>query len=222
MIESEVMAKFLTALPFLPARRTLPSLARAATSCEGCDLFRRATQTVFGLGPASAELMLIGEMPGDHEDVEGAPFVGPAGRLLDRALESAGIDRKTVYVTNAVKHFRWEERGVRRLHKKPTSGQVEACRPWLIGEIDAILPRLIVCLGATASQSLLGSSFRITKARGKLVERDQRVTVLATYHPSAILRAPKSDDRLRMEEIFTNDLRTAARFLRTKRRGVKR
>jgi DNA polymerase len=209
-------------LPFLPTRRTLPALAKAAASCEGCDLFERATQTVFGRGPSTAELMLVGEMPGDHEDIDGKPFVGPAGRLLDCALEAAGIDRKTIYVTNAVKHFRWEERGVRRLHKQPSAGQVEACRQWLLGEIDAITPRLIIGLGATAAQALLGSSFGITKARGQVVERDNEIPVLTTYHPSAILRAPTSDDRHRLEGILTDDLRTAAEFLKSNRRAAAR
>jgi len=212
------MTKYPTALPFLPARRTLPALAKAASNCEGCDLYERATQTVFGRGPSSAELMLVGEMPGDREDVEGEPFVGPAGRLLDRALETAGVDRKTVYVTNAVKHFRWEDRGVRRLHKTPSAGQVQACKPWLLGEIEAIAPQLIVALGATAAKALLGASFRITVSRGELVEREQETPVIATYHPSAILRAPTSDDRARLEADLTEDLRTAAKFLKSARR----
>jgi uracil-DNA glycosylase len=190
-------------------------MRKAAAHCEGCNLFRQATQTVFGRGPSTAEMIVVGETPGDKEDLEGKPFVGPAGRLLDRALEAAGIDRKSVYVTNAVKHFRWEERGVRRLHKKPSGGQIEACRPWLLGEIKAIAPRLVVCLGATAAQSLLGHSFKITRSRGTAVRRPGAVPALATYHPSAVLRAPSSEDRARLERDLQEDLREAAKFLRS-------
>jgi uracil-DNA glycosylase family protein len=206
------MPRFLTAAPFLPKRRTLKTLAAAARQCEGCDLYRMATQTVFGEGPAPSRLMLVGEVPGDREDREGRPFVGPAGRLLDGSIRAAGLDKGAIYVTNAVKHFRWEERGKRRLHKKPSGGQVEACRPWLLAEIEVVEPEVVVCLGATAAQSLLGADFRITKSRGQLLEGDG-MKVLATYHPSAILRAPLSLDRERMEGEFIHDLTVVRRYL---------
>jgi DNA polymerase len=211
------MGRYPTATPYLPRRVTLASLAAAAQACRGCDLYAAATQTVFGEGPARADFILVGEVPGDREDLEGRPFVGPAGRLLAECLESAGIDREASYVTNAVKHFRWEPRGLRRLHKKPTWGQIEACRPWLLAEIAAIGPKVVICLGATAAQSLLGPKFRITKSRGQIVpstaadERwpEGRPEILATYHPSAILRAPKPDDRARMRADFIRDLEVA-------------
>jgi uracil-DNA glycosylase len=211
------MTKYPTALPYLPSLKTISAMRKASAKCDGCDLFRKATQTVFGRGPTTAHLVVVGETPGDNEDLEGKPFVGPAGRLLDRVLEGAGIDRKSVYVTNAVKHFRYEERGVRRLHKKPSGGQIEACRPWLLGEIEAIAPRLIVCLGATAAQSLLGSTFRITKSRGTIIRRSDGVPVLASYHPSAVLRAPSPEDRARLESELLEDLRTAANFTKSAR-----
>src|SRR5579863_4221252 len=157
-----------TALPFLPKRRDLASLKRAAEDCEGCDLFRTATQTVFGKGPAQAALMFVGEQPGDQEDKAGEPFVGPAGKLLGTCLDEAGIHRDSVYVTNAVKHFKWESRGKRRLHEKPNLKEVNACHPWLDAEIHAVSPQLIVCLGATAAQAILGPHFRVTKSRGMI------------------------------------------------------
>ena len=173
---------------FLPPRMNLAALRASAAKCRGCDLYKDATQTVFGEGPKRAKLMLLGETPGDEEDRAGHPFVGPAGRLLDEVFDEAGLDRTEIYVTNAVKHFRWEPRGRRRLHKKPSARQIEACHPWLQAEILVVQPLLIVCLGATAAQSLLGRDFRITKQRGKFFDTDH-AAVMATYHPSAILRA---------------------------------
>src|SRR5690348_9447530 len=161
------MAAKTSANDFLPTRLNLSALRQAAAECKGCDLYKNATQTVFGEGPRRARMILLGEVPGDQEDIEGKPFVGPAGRLLDDCLDEAGIARDDVYVTNAVKHFRWEPRGKRRLHKKPTSRQIEACRPWLHAEILVIKPDIVVCLGATAAQSMLGRDFRLTKHRGK-------------------------------------------------------
>jgi DNA polymerase len=175
-----------------------------------CELWHCATQTVFGEGDPHARVMLVGEQPGDKEDIEGRPFVGPAGRLLDRALDEAGIDRATTYVTNAVKHFRWEARGKRRIHRKPSGGQIKACHPWLEQEIGAVRPELIVCLGATASQSLLGSAFRLTKHRGELIEVAGLPPVTATVHPSSILRAPDDASRTDEMERFVADLRAAA------------
>jgi DNA polymerase len=200
-----------TAEPFLPSRLSLKSLRSAVDSCEGCELFRFATQAVFGEGNRSARMFVLGEMPGDREDIEGRPFVGPAGRLLDEAFAEAGIDRHDVYVTNAVKHFRWEERGKRRLHKKPSARQIEACRPWLQAELLVIAPQALVCLGATAAQAVIGKSFRITRERGKLLRPDSPWNVVATWHPAAILRSPDRDARRRMRDELVGDLRTAAR-----------
>jgi DNA polymerase len=204
-----------TAEKYLPLRMNLTSLRRAAADCKGCDLYKHATQTVFGEGARRAALMLVGEVPGDEEDKEGHPFVGPAGRLLDAALDEAGIDRDSVFVTNAVKHFRWEARGKHRLHKKPNRGQIEACKPWLHAEILVIQPQVIVCLGATAAQSLLGHQFRITRQRGRFFdpspESNGAAAVMATHHPSSILRAPDKVDRHRKREELVNDLRRAMR-----------
>jgi uracil-DNA glycosylase len=200
---------------FLPPRLSLAALRRAAKHCQGCDLYKNATHTVFGEGPRRARMILVGEVPGDEEDKQGKPFVGPAGRLLDDSLEDAGISREEVYVTNAVKHFRWEPRGTRRLHKKPTSRQIEACRPWLQAEILLIQPKVIVCLGATASQAILGRDFRITKQHGKFYHNDEGIWFTATYHPSAILRAPEKADRERMQTEFVEDLKRAAKLLAT-------
>lgn len=183
----------MTAEHYVPDTRSLRALREAAATCQGCDLYRHATQTVFGDGPRRSSLMLVGEQPGDHEDREGEPFVGPAGRLLDRALKAAGIDRAAVYLTNAVKHFKFTERGKRRLHAKPERSEVRACRPWLDAEIAAIRPDLIVCLGATAAQDLLGTAFRVTKERGRVHDTGDGLRVLATVHPSAILRTPSED-----------------------------
>jgi len=192
---------------------TLSSVRRAAIDCRACDLWKHATQTVFGQGPRHAALMLIGEVPGDREDLEGQPFVGPAGQLLDRALASAGLDRSEVYVTNVVKHFKWEPRGKRRIHKRPNAAEIAACRPWLDTEIRLVKPRVIVCLGATAAQALLGRAFRVTARRGQLVESPLAPVVLATVHPSALLRAPDEATRRRDTERFIDDLRVAAKEL---------
>src|SRR5881296_1439105 len=174
-----------SAAELIPERPNLASVRDAAKACQACDLWKRGTQTVFGEGARQAELMLVGEQPGDAEDLAGRPFVGPAGKLLDRALEAAGIDRATVYVTNVVKHFKWEPRGKRRIHKKPNSAEIAACRPWLDAEIDVIKPKVIVCLGATAAQALLGDQFRVTRERGTLIPSPLAPFVMATVHPSS-------------------------------------
>jgi uracil-DNA glycosylase len=197
----------------IPERPTLSSLRQAAAGCRACRLWRNATQTVFGEGTEEAEVMLVGEQPGDREDLSGRPFVGPAGKLLDRALEEAGIDRHKVYVTNVVKHFKFEPRGKRRIHKKPAAEEIAACRPWLDTEIRVVNPRAIVCLGATAAQALLGRTFRLTHHRGEFIESPLAPLVTATVHPSSILRA--RDDESRHEEMqrFVEDLRVVARRL---------
>src|SRR5918912_3593109 len=184
-----------SAADFIPPRPTLAKLREAAAECRGCDLWAVGTQTVFGEGPRNAAVMFVGEQPGDQEDRAGVPFVGPAGRLLDAALEQAGIDRREVYVTNAVKHFKWErgEKGKRRIHKKPNDMEIRACHPWLEQEIALVRPRVIICLGATAAQSLLGKQFRVTKDRGKRIESPLAANVLATIHPSSILRPPDAE-----------------------------
>lgn len=203
-----------SAADFLPARKTLAALRRAARDCQGCDLYRNATQTVFGEGSTHARLILVGEQPGDREDIEGHPFVGPAGRLLDEALIESGIDRDEVYVTNAVKHFKWTERGKRRLHKKPSSREISACRPWLSSEIEVLHPQGLICLGATASQALLGAAFRLTRRRGELMKTDLAGWIMATYHPSAVLRAPDEKRRHQMRDELVADLKVAAAALR--------
>ena len=194
----------------LPARPALSSVREIAAKCKACDLYKRATQTVFGEGPRKAAVMLVGEQPGDAEDVAGHPFVGPAGKLLDRALDEAGIDRRLVYVTNVVKHFKWEPRGKRRIHARPTAGEIGACRPWLETEIALVKPRVLVCLGATSAQALLGKSFKVSRQRGEFVESSLAPLVTATVHPSSILRAP--DEATRREEMarFVRDLRNVA------------
>jgi DNA polymerase len=202
-----------SAEPFLPDRLSLPALRAAAQGCKGCHLFAGATQAVFGEGSPDAEVMLVGEQPGDKEDLEGRPFVGPAGRELDQGLEAAGIERKKVYVTNAVKHFKFEQRGKRRIHQKPNAAELAACRPWLDAEIELLKPRVIVCLGATAAQSLLGRSFRVTKQRGEPIAASPLADwIVATIHPSAILRAP-DDVRQAEREAFAHDLKVAASLL---------
>lgn len=195
---------------FIPPDPTLEQLREAARDCKGCGLYARATQTVFGCGPARAAVIFVGEQPGDMEDQTGKPFVGPAGQLLDRALDEAGIDRRRVYVTNAVKHFKWLPRGKRRLHSKPSALEVRACLPWLEAEIRVVQPAVIVCLGATAAQALLGRDFRVTRMRGRLMSWREGIRALATIHPSAILRAP--DDAARHAELqrFIEDLRPVA------------
>jgi DNA polymerase len=200
-----------TAAPLVPQRPSLPRLRDAAAGCTACDLYKTGTQTVFGEGARSAEAMFVGEQPGDQEDRAGKPFVGPAGRLLDEALEDAGIDRTQVYVTNVVKHFKWAARGKRRIHQKPNWQEIAACRPWLEAELAVVEPRVLVCLGATAAQALLGRQFRVTKERGKPVESDLAEHVLATIHPSAILRDPET--REQEYAAFVADLEKVARLL---------
>jgi DNA polymerase len=190
----------------------LEVLRAEAAGCRACDLWQCGTQTVFGEGPEHAPLMLVGEQPGDREDVEGHPFVGPAGALLDWALEEAGIERTAVYVTNAVKHFKWTAKGKRRIHQKPNAGEVEACRPWLEAEMAAVRPRIVVALGATAAQALLGKDFRVTKHRGEFFEQEDGPVITATVHPSSILRAP-DDTRQREMAALVDDLRTVAKRL---------
>src|SRR4030088_3121326 len=189
---------------------SLAELRKAAASCRACDLWKNATQTVFGEGAEGAGMMLVGEQPGDRENIEGKPFVGPAGRLLDRALEEAGIDRRRVYVTNAVKHFRWTRRGKRRLHEKPNAQQIRACRPWLESEIAVVKPRILVLLGATAAQSVMGTRFRARRQRGEVLPSPLGVPVLATVHPSSILRATDGASRDVAMASFVADLRVAA------------
>jgi uracil-DNA glycosylase family protein len=210
-----------TAEPFVPQQRTLPVLKEAVQKCHGCGLYRNATQAVFGeleAGPAAKRLrvsiMMIGEQPGDHEDIEGRPFVGPAGKLLDKCLEEVAIDRRKVYVTNTVKHFKWTPRGKLRIHKKPNVTEIRACRPWLNAELEAVRPKLLVCLGAVAAQSLLGSHFKITKAHGKVQEVEGLPPIIATLHPSAILRAQTEEDRRTELKTFIHDLREVARLAR--------
>src|ERR1700722_18919414 len=200
-------------LDLIPTKASLDELRQAAKSCKNCDLWKLGTQTVFGEGAAHSKLMLVGEQPGDQEDQSGKPFVGPAGKLLDTALADAGIDRKTVYVTNAVKHFKWEPRGKRRIHKKPNAVEIAACRPWLDAEIAAMRPKVIVCLGATAAQSLLGRDFRVTQHRGELIPSTLAASLMATVHPSSILRAPDEETRHAEMKRFVADLKKAARLL---------
>ena len=199
-----------TAQPFLPEKLTLTALKEAVQHCEGCPLYANATQAVFGEGLVKAEVMLVGEQPGDQEDKAGAPFVGPAGRLLDKALAEAGIDRRTTYVTNAVKHFKWKARGPRRIHDKPTWTEQQACRPWLEAELAVIQPRALVLLGATAAQACLGKDFRLTKHRGEAVDSDLAELVTATIHPSAVLRG---EDRDALFAGLVDDLRVVAAFM---------
>jgi DNA polymerase len=202
-----------SAAEYVPERPTLPKLREAAAGCRACPLWERGTQTVFGEGAARAEVMLVGEQPGDQEDQEGRPFVGPAGKLLDRALEEAGIDRSRAYVTNAVKHFKWEARGKRRIHAKPNWSELAACRPWLDAELAVVSPRVLVCLGATAAQSLLGKQFRVTQHRGEWLDSDLAERVTATIHPSAILRQRDDESRHRELAAFVDDLRIVAAVL---------
>ncbi len=195
-----------TAAPLVPTPPTLPALREAAAGCRACPLWERGTQTVFGEGSSGARVLFVGEQPGDREDLEGRPFVGPAGRLFDEALVAAGIDRTDVYVTNAVKHFKWEARGKRRIHKRPAAPEIAACRPWLEAEIEAVQPELVVCLGATAAQSLLGPSFKVTQRRGEFIEGLLGPVVTATIHPSSILRAPDETARKEAMDGFVVDL----------------
>jgi uracil-DNA glycosylase len=210
-----------SAAEFVPEERSLPILAKAVQECHGCDLYRNATQAVFGELESGAtarkpkvDIVMIGEQPGDHEDREGRPFVGPAGKLLDACLDEVGIDRSKVYVTNTVKHFKWEPRGKLRIHKKPNMKEIHACRPWLEAELETVRPKLIVCLGAVAAQSLLGAKFRLTQAHGKVQQADGMPPVIATLHPSAILRARTPEDRHSQRQSFVQDLREIAKFTR--------
>jgi uracil-DNA glycosylase family protein len=203
-----------TAAPFLPERRSLRALREAARGCRGCPLWRVGTQTVFGEGPTGARVVMAGEQPGDREDLEGRPFVGPAGKLLDRALVSAGIDRSDVYVTNAVKHFKWEPMGKRRLHKKPGAREIAACRPWLDAELEALEPDVVVALGATAAQALMGPAFRVTRDRGKVFsELSWAKAFVATVHPSSILRGDPAEREAALSALVA-DLKVVAKLLK--------
>jgi len=196
-----------TAAPLVPSRPTLNKLRIAAAGCQACDLWRTGTQTVFGEGKSTSTVMFVGEQPGNAEDLQGRPFVGPAGNLLDKALDEAGIDRSKVYVTNVVKHFKWEPRGKKRIHKKPNAPEITACRPWLQAEIDAVKPRVIICLGSTAAQAIIGPKFRVSTQRATFVESPLAPFVTATVHPSSILRAPSDDQRRAEMARFIADLK---------------
>jgi uracil-DNA glycosylase len=200
-----------TAAPLVPPARSLPKLRSAARRCTACDLYETGTQVVFGEGARSAEVMFVGEQPGDQEDKAGRPFVGPAGKLLDQALEDAGIDREQVYMTNVVKHFKWAARGKRRIHQKPNWSEIAACRPWLEAELAVVEPRVLVCLGATAAQALLGRQFRVTRERGRSVDSDLAEHVVATIHPSAILR--DAETREQEYAAFLRDLKAVAKLI---------
>jgi uracil-DNA glycosylase len=199
-----------SAAEFVPSTRSLKALEEAAEGCRGCELYKDATQAVFGQGRKSAELMLVGEQPGDKEDLEGEPFVGPAGRLLDRALDEAGIDRSAAYVTNAVKHFKWKPRGKRRLHQTPRAGEIEACKPWLTAEVEAVRPRALLAMGATAARSLFGTKVKVTKDRGRPLESPLAPVAAVTIHPSAILRLRDHDEREAELAGFVTDLEAVA------------
>ncbi|HEX4468519.1 MAG TPA: UdgX family uracil-DNA binding protein [Gemmatimonadaceae bacterium] len=204
-----------SAADFIPPNPTLPKLRAAAMTCRGCHLWTLGTQTVFGEGPKKARVMIVGEQPGDQEDRAGHPFVGPSGKLLDRALDDAGIDRDDVYVTNAVKHFKWErgEKSARRIHKKPNDAEIRACYPWLEEEIRLVEPQVIVCLGATAAQAMMGKSFRVTKERGRPVKAPSGKVVIASVHPSSVLRAPDPAARAQAEREFFGDMKKVTRHL---------
>jgi len=202
-----------SAAPFVPKTTSLRILGAAAQKCRGCDLYKTATQVVFGAGPARARVVFVGEQPGDQEDLQGAPFVGPAGAMLDKALADAGIPRGEVYLTNAVKHFKWEPRGKRRIHKKPRVSEMKACRPWLEAELRVVKPQILVCLGAVAAQTVLGPQFKLMQNRGKVLEG----RVVATIHPSAVLRAPDSEARRTAYESLVADLKVVAKLLRASR-----
>jgi DNA polymerase len=202
-----------SAQEFFPSRKSLKAFRDAAADCKACDLWKRGTQTVFGEGTRRAEVFFVGEQPGNEEDLTGHPFVGPAGRLLNEALADAGIDRAQTYVTNVVKHFKWEPRGKRRIHKKPNSSEITACRPWLEAEIALIKPKVIVCLGATAAQALLGPKFLVSKQRGQFIESTLAPYIMATVHPSSILRAPDEETRHVEKRRFIDDLKKVARVI---------
>lgn len=217
------MAKALirSAAEFLPEKLEYRSLVIAASACEGCDLYKNATQTVFGEGDVNSGVMFVGEVPGDEEDLRGHPFVGPAGRLMERALDEVGIDRQKIYLTNAVKHFKWKPRGKRRIHEKPSIREIVACDPWLQAELSLVKPRILVCLGATAAQSLIGKDFRVTQMRGKWIDSPLAEKVMATIHPSAILRTP-DDLRDQAYRDFVADLSTVASVINDSKRSVAR
>ena len=206
-----------TAAPLIPTKPTLLKLRESAAGCKACDLWKTGTQTVFGEGANHARVLFVGEQPGDKEDLSGKPFVGPAGALLDKALDAAGINRMEIYVTNAVKHFKWEPRGKRRIHKKPNALEIAACRPWLDAEIAVVRPEVIVCLGATAAQALLGKQFRVTQQRGEMLRSELAPYIMATVHPSSILRAPDDETRRAEMQRFIDDLRNVAHVLQQKR-----
>lgn len=206
-----------SAAPFVPSSTSLRVLEAAAHDCRGCDLYKAATQVVFGDGPRHAQVMVVGEQPGDQEDLQGEPFVGPAGALLDKALADAGIPRASIYVTNAVKHFKWEPRGKRRIHKKPRVSEIKACRPWLEAELRAVTPSVVVCLGAVAAQSLLGTGFKLMQQRGAVLSSDLALRVVATIHPSAVLRAPDTEARRAAYEMLVADLKVVKRAIKTKK-----
>jgi uracil-DNA glycosylase family protein len=208
-----------TAAALIPPRPTLATLREAATTCRACDLWERGTQTVFGEGARAADVVFVGEQPGDREDVEGHPFVGPAGRLLERAIAEAGLDRRRIYITNVVKHFKWEPRGKKRIHQKPNAGEIHACRPWLDAELAVIRPLAVVCLGATAAQALLGKDFKVTKHRGEPRPSALAPIVMGTVHPSSILRAPDEESRRSELESFVTDLRRLRAALDRAHRG---
>jgi uracil-DNA glycosylase len=211
--QGSILTEGVPAQELIPRQPTLPGLRDAAAGCQACDLHRTGTQTVFGEGAAHARVMFVGEQPGDREDIEGKPFVGPAGRLLDDALQRAGIDRKHVYITNAVKHFKWKPQGKRRLHQKPNAAEINACRPWLDAEIAVVKPAFLVLLGATAAQALLGRDFRVSQQRGQFLEPPGLPVTMATVHPSSILRAPDDETRELEMQAFVQDLRTLAQRL---------
>lgn len=211
--EDASAAETRSAEPFVPATTDIDALEDAAQGCRGCDLYKTATQAVFGEGPPTASIVLVGEQPGDQEDRQGRPFVGPAGDILDKALEDAGIPRHAVYVTNAVKHFKFEPRGKRRIHKKPGASEVRACRPWLEAELRAVDPDIVVCLGATAAQAILGPKFKLMRQRGQVLDSELGFKVLATMHPSAVLRAPDPEGRRAAYDMLVSDLQVVARWL---------
>ena len=205
-----------SAAPLIPPRPSLRSLRAAAAGCRACPLWERATQTVFGEGERHAPVMLVGEQPGNDEDLAGKPFVGPAGKLLDKALAEAGIERRRVYVTNVVKHFKWEARGKRRIHAKPSAGEIAACRPWLEAELELVRPEVLVCLGATAAQALLGRNFKVSQERGRFVPSPLAPHVTATVHPSSILRAPDDETRRAEMKRFIADLKKVSALVRSR------
>lgn len=221
-MRNEASKKASTAAGLIPSHPSLRILREAAANCKACDLWKTGTQTVFGEGSPHASVMFVGEQPGDREDLAGRPFVGPAGKLLDQALAQAGIDRANVYVTNVVKHFKWvpDERGKRRIHKKPRYSEINACRPWLDAELAVVKPEILVCLGATAARALLGTEFSVSRRRGQLVESELAPYVMATVHPSSILRAIDSESRRQQMESFVADLRKVARLHQKSRKAA--